>query len=146
MYQKIRYFFSEGIWLINPDKISPFKAVILKYLKIIILAIQGFVKDNCALRASALTLYTLLSIVPIIAMLFGVAKGFGFEKKLREQIIEQIPEQDSMIMQVIAFAENLLASTKGGLVAGIGIVVLFWTVIRVIGNIESSFNHIWKIR
>jgi len=146
MYQKIHYFFSEGIWLVNPDELHAFKAGIIKYLKIIILAIQGFIKDHCALRSSALTLYTLLSIVPIIAMLFGIAKGFGFEKKLREQIIEQVPDQDSMIMQVIAFAENLLASTKGGLVAGIGIVVLFWTVIRVISNIESSFNHIWKIR
>lgn len=146
MRQTIHYFFSEGIWLINPDELSRLNALIIKYLKIIILAIQGFVKDHCALRASALTLYTLLSIVPIIAMLFGIAKGFGFEKKLREQILEHIPDQDSMILQVIAFAENLLASTKGGLVAGIGIAVLFWTVIRVISNIESSFNHIWKIR
>jgi membrane protein len=146
MYQKIRNFFSEGIWLINPDQLPRFKALIFKYLKIHILAIQGFIKDHCALRSSALTLYTLLSIVPIIAMLFGIAKGFGFEKKLREQIIEQVPDQDSMIMQVIEFAENLLATTKGGLVAGIGIVVLFWTVVRVISNIESSFNHIWKIR
>jgi membrane protein len=146
MLQTIRHFFSEGIWLINPDELPRIKALIIRYLKIIILATQGFIKDHCALRASALTLYTLLSIVPIIAMLFGIAKGFGFEKKLREQIIEHVPDQDSMIMQVIEFAENLLATTKGGLVAGIGIAVLFWTVVRVISNIESSFNHIWKIR
>ncbi len=146
MFQKLNHFFSEGIWLINPAKLHPVLAIVVKYLKILILAAHGFVKDHCALRASALTLYTLLSIVPIIAMLFGIAKGFGFEKKLREQIIEQVPDQDSMVMQVIEFAENLLASTKGGLVAGVGIVVLFWTIIRVIGNIESSFNHIWKIK
>ncbi len=146
MFQKLSNFFSEGIWLINPAELHPVLAIVVKYLKILILAAHGFVNDHCALRASALTLYTLLSIVPIIAMLFGVAKGFGFEKKLREQIIEQVPDQDSMVMQVIEFAENLLASTKGGLVAGVGIVVLFWTIIRVIGNIESSFNHIWKIK
>ena len=146
MFQKLSHFFSEGIWLLNPAKLHSVLAMAVKYLKILILAAHGFVKDHCALRASALTLYSLLSIVPIIAMLFGIAKGFGFEKKLREQIIEQVPDQDSMVMQVIEFAENLLASTKGGLVAGVGIVVLFWTIIRVIGNIESSFNHIWKIK
>ena len=53
-----------------------------KRLKIALLAAQGFVRDLCQLRASALTLYSLLSIVPVIAMLFGVAKGFGFEKTL----------------------------------------------------------------
>lgn len=146
MFQKLNHFFSEGIWLLNPAELHPVHAIVVKYLKILILATHGFVKDHGSLRASALTLYTLLSIVPIIAMLFGIAKGFGFEKKLQERIIEQVPDQDSMVMQIIEFAQNLLASTKGGLVAGVGIVVLFWTIIRVIGNIESSFNHIWKIK
>ena len=54
----------------------------INVIKIIILSVQGFSRDLCQLRASALTLYTLLSIVPVIALLFGIAKGFGFEKKL----------------------------------------------------------------
>jgi membrane protein len=114
-------------------------------LKIVILAVQGFSRDLCPLRASALTLYSILSIVPVIAMLFGIAKGFGFETMLEQRLIEQAPEQDMLVLQLISFAQNLLESTKGGVVAGIGIVVLFWTIINVIGNIEESFNFIWKI-
>jgi membrane protein len=83
--------------------------------------------------------------VPVIAMLFGIAKGFGFEKMLTERLIEQAPQQDALVLKLISFAQNLLDSTKGGVVAGIGIVVLFWTIISLIGNIEESFNHIWKI-
>ena len=49
------------------------------------------------------------------------------------------------VLQLISFAQNMLDSTKGGIVAGIGTVVLFWTVISVISNIEESFNYIWKI-
>ncbi|MFZ2403549.1 MAG: YihY/virulence factor BrkB family protein, partial [Methylobacter sp.] len=99
----------------------------------------------CPLRASALTLYSLLSIVPVIAMLFGIAKGFGFETMLEQRLIEQAPERDTLVVQLISFAQNLLESTKGGVIAGIGVVVLFWTIISLIGNIEESFNHIWKI-
>ena len=138
-------FIKEGVWLLHEQNLPPYKALLIKSLKIILLSAQGFQRDLCTLRASALTLYNLLSIVPVIAMLFGIAKGFGFEKTLTERLIEQVPHQETMVIQLISFAQNLLESTKGGVVAGIGIVVLFWTVISLIGNIEESFNYIWKI-
>lgn len=145
MTLNITRFVKEDIWLLHEQKLPLFKATIIKPLKIVILSVQGFTQDQCPLRASALTLYSLLSIVPVIAMLFGVAKGFGFEKMLEQRLIEQAPERDTLVVQLISFAQNLLESTKGGVVAGIGIVVLFWTIISLISNIEESFNHIWKI-
>jgi len=138
-------FIKEDLWLLHEQRLPLFKAAIIKTLKIVILSVQGFSSDLCPLRASALTLYSILSIVPVIAMLFGIAKGFGFETMLEQRLLEQAPDQDAMLLQLISFAQNLLESTKGGVVAGIGIVVLFWTIISVIGNIEESFNYIWKI-
>ncbi|MGZ8191577.1 MAG: YihY/virulence factor BrkB family protein [Methylococcaceae bacterium] len=138
-------FVKEDIWLIHEQKLPLFQAIIIKSLKVIILSVQGFSRDLCPLRASALTLYSILSIVPVIAMLFGIAKGFGFEKMLEQRLIEQAPQQDTLVLQLISFAQNLLDSTKGEVVAGIGIVVLFWAIISVIGNIEESFNFIWKM-
>jgi membrane protein len=138
-------FIKKDIWLSHEEDLSSFKATIIKSLKIIILSVQGFSRDLCSLRASALTLYTLLSIVPIIAMLFGIAKGFGLEKMMKQRLIEQIPSQETMALQLISFAQNLLDSTKGEVVAGTGIVILFWTIIKVIGDIEESFNYIWKV-
>ena len=138
-------FIKEDVWLLHEQKLPLFKATLIKSLKIVILSVQGFSRDLCPLRASALTLYSILSIVPVIAMLFGIAKGFGFETMLEKRLLEQAPDQDAMVLQLISFAQNLLESTKGGLVAGIGVVVLFWTIINVIGNIEESFNFIWKI-
>ena len=138
-------FIKEDIWLLHEQKQPLFKATLIKSLKIIILSVQGFSRDLCPLRASALTLYSILSIVPIIAMLFGIAKGFGFETMLEQQLLEHAPDQDTLVIQLISFAQNLLESTKGGVIAGIGIVVLFWTIINVISNIEESFNFIWKI-
>lgn len=145
MKRNLIRFIKDDVWLLHEQKLPPVQAGIIKALKITLLAVQGFSSDLCLLRASALTLYSLLSIVPVIAMLFGVAKGFGFETMLEQRLIEQAPKQDTLVLQLISFARNLLDSTKGEVVAGIGLIVLFWTIISLIGNIEESFNAIWKI-
>lgn len=146
MVNKAIQFLKEDIWTVSDKHLSATQTFGINVLKTILLSIQGFGRDLCQLRASALSLYTLLSIVPVIALLFGIAKGFGFEKKLEQQMLEQSSEQDTMMIQLIEFSQNMLSNTKGGVVAGIGVVVLFWTVIKVISNIEESFNHIWKIK
>lgn len=119
---------------------------VVEYLRTLVFSVRGFEEDQCSLRASALTLYSLLSVVPVAAMAFGIAKGFGFEKMLEQQLLENIPGQEEGILYIIDFARKLLDNTQGGLVAGIGVIVLFWSVMKVLGNIESSFNHIWKVR
>jgi membrane protein len=144
MGQKFINFIKEDFWLLDNNGLSLIKGIFIKALKISVLSAQGFTRDFCALRASALSLYSLLSIVPVIALLFGIAKGFGFEKMLERWIVEQAPEKESLIFQLISFARNLLDNTKGEVVAGIGVIVLFWTIISLIGNIEESFNAIWK--
>ena len=65
---------------------------------------RGFDEDKCQLRASALTFYSLLSIVPVVAMAFGIAKGFGFEKLLEAQLLGRFPGQQEVIAQIIDFA------------------------------------------
>lgn len=110
------------------------------------LSVRSFDEDKCLLRASALTFYSLLSIVPVVAMAFGIAKGFGFEKLLEKFLIEQLQGQEEAANRIIMFAQSLLENTRGGVIAGIGVAVLFWTVIKLLGNIEKSFNDIWGIK
>ena len=143
---KIADFITTDIWRIQIKNISRTKAMLIKQLRTILLALKGFNENNCQLRASALTFYSLLSIVPVAAMAFGIAKGFGFEQMLEKQLLMRLPGQEDVIVQIIAFAHSLLENTKGGLIAGIGVAVLFWSVIKVLGNIEKSFNDIWGIR
>ena len=145
MVSSIQHFIKDELWLVQEQSLPRFHSLFIKSLKIALLSMQDFCRDLCPLRASALTLFSLLSIVPVIALLFGIAKGFGFEKILEQRLLEQVPNQETMVLQLLSFAQNMLDSTKGGVVAGIGTVLLFWTVINVISNIEESFNHIWKI-
>jgi membrane protein len=139
-------FIKGDIWRIRLKDLPRKKSFLIKQLRIFLLSLRGFDEDKCQLRASALTFYSLISIVPVAAMLFGIAKGFGFEKRLEQQLLEQFQGQEEVITRVIAFAHSLLASTKGGVLAGVGVVLLFWAVIKVLGNIEASFNNIWGIK
>lgn len=117
----------------------------MRWLRILILSVREFGTDQCPLRASALTFYSLLSIVPVAALAFGVAKGFGVDQMLETAIRDRLPGQEDVVDMIITFARNQLTQTKGGVVAGVGLAFLFWTVIRVLANIERSFNDIWGV-
>jgi membrane protein len=138
-------FFQTGIWQMKIDELPRIKALFIGLARTLTLALRGFISDRCSLRASALTLYTLLSIVPVAAMAFGIAKGFGFEKRLQDLILKELSGQQEVAMRVIDFAHSMLENTRGEIIAGIGVGLLLWTVIKVLGNIENAFNHIWKV-
>ena len=146
MLSGIINFLRIGIWRIRLESYPPGKSFLLKQLRIIVLAVRGFAEDKCKFRASALTFYSLLSVVPVIAMMFGIAKGFGLEKRVEAEILQKMEGQDKVAEKVIEFANSLLENTSGGFIAGIGIAFLFWAIIKVLSNIENSFNDIWGIK
>jgi membrane protein len=139
-------FIRNDIWRIRLADLPFGKSFLIKQLRIMILAIRGFDEDRCLLRASSLTFYTLLSIVPVVAMFFGIAKGFGFERRLQKELFERFAGQEEILNQVISFSNSLLEQTQGGLIAGVGLLVLFWSVLKVLGHIEMAFNDIWEIK
>jgi len=146
MLQKIIHFFTRDIWRFRSKKLPRRRFYFLRFLRIFIVSLREFSMDKCSLRASALTFWSLLSVVPVVAMAFGFAKGFGMEKLLKAKLLENAVGQEEIINRIFGFAENLLENTKGGIIAGIGIAILFWTVINVLGNIETSFNDIWGVK
>lgn len=116
-----------------------------RFIKVIVYAVKEFRADRCDLRASSLTLFTLLSIVPVMAMAFGIAKGFGFKEFLEKRVLELFAGQEEVIQNVLTFSTNLLEKTKGGLMAVLGIILLFYSLIKLIGHIENAFNKIWWV-
>ena len=146
MIERIRTFINEGIWQVDLARMKGPRKIIFRLLRSLVIAVRDFKQDNCQLKASALTFYTLLSIVPVIALLFGIAKGFGLEKKLQAQIMTDNPYNQEILNYVFNFANNMLENTKGGVIAGLGVVILLWSVMKLIGNIEESFNDIWELK
>lgn len=111
----------------------------------LIASLQGFIKDDCYTKASSLTFYTLLSIIPILAVAFGIAKGFGFESFL-ESVIKSNIEQGEIANRMIMFSYNALEQAHGGVIASAGLLMLFWTSIQLLSKIEYSINEIWEVK
>ena len=146
IFNRVKHFITDEVWSIRLTDYPKHIATLLKYLRVFLVSFRRFGEDKVQLRASSLTYYSLLSLVPILAMGFGIAKGFGFDKDLEQKLIDNFMGQEDVLNSIISFARNMLDNTKGGLIAGVGLAVLFWSVMKMMGNIESSFNDIWQIK
>jgi membrane protein len=139
-------FLFRDIWLLSYHGINPVRRFLVNQVKIVFITFKGFTENNFILRASALTYYTMLSIVPVAALIFGIAKGFGFEKRLRIELTHKLAEHHEVLDWIINLSTSVLKKTNGGLIAGVGLIVLYFSVMNVLGNIEASFNNIWQIK
>jgi membrane protein len=144
--KKSWHFVSDKMWRLRSDKLSKRNSIFLRQLRIFSLAVEGFNEDKCLTKATALTFYTLFSIVPIMALAFALAKGFGFEKSLQKQLMDNYGEYSEVLSKAFIYADSLLATAKGGIIAGFGVVLLLWSVMKLLVNIENSFNEIWEIK
>lgn len=145
MIKDILKFIKHDIWRMDLKKVTRKKSFFIRQLRIIILAVKGFDEDNCLLRASSITFYSLLSIVPVIAMAFGISKGFGMEERLKNQLENQLAAHPDVLETVTEFSMTLLENTQGGWIAGVGLVFLLWSVVKVLNHIEMTFNAIWGV-
>jgi membrane protein len=142
---RLRSFLSHDLWRLEVMQMPGYKRIAVHILKILCVVFKQLSGERVHLRAAGLTFYSLLSIVPVLAMLFGLAKGFGLDRVLERELFRSIEGQEEVVTRLIAFAHNLLETTQGGVVAGVGVVVLFWSVLNVFGSIEKGFNEMWGI-
>lgn len=118
---------------------------LVRQYKLFFYTARGLQEHGTLVRCAALTFYTLISIVPILAVVFAIVKGFGIIDDLIENLYSLFPKNPEIIDYVVEFANKALENTKSGVVAAVGIITLFWAVIRVFGSIESAFNNIWEV-
>ncbi len=144
-FNKIKQW-NDAIWHTPLSELSRRKSFLIRQLRIIVLAAQNSLKDKVNLRASALTFYTLISIIPIVAIALAIAKGFGLDQNL-ESIIRNTKEftlYSDILNPLLENAKDTVQRTRGGYLAGVGVLILIWSVVSLLGQIETSFNHIWQ--
>lgn len=139
------HFITDDMWRITENEVSGTKHFGINAAKSLSLAIRSFVNENLQSRASALTYSTLLAIVPFLAVLMAIAKGFGFQDIVRQALLDYFPGHEDQWNQVFEFVEIYLAQAQSGIILGVGIFIILYTVISLISSIEETFNDIWQI-
>ena len=145
MFKRLIQFLKVDIWQVQREDISPLRYLLYEVIKKVLLAVEYFTTKRMVDSAAALTYSTLLAIVPIMAVVFAIARGFGYNKYIETWFREALSSQPQVAEAIIGFVNSYLVHTKSGIFLGIGLLFMLWTVIMLISNIEKAFNDIWQV-
>ena len=109
------------------------------------LTIRFFTAKRVMAQASALTYSTLLAFVPVVAVIFAIARGFGYNKYIEIWFRDALSSQPQAAEAIIGFVNSYLIHTKSGIFLGIGLIFMFYTVLMLMNNVEETFNHVWQV-
>lgn len=133
------------IWSINERKLDSTRRWLLRTLKRCIIAIDCITKNNIMSYASALTYSSMLAAVPVLAIIFAIGRGFGFDTLIEGKIRESLDASPEIADTIISFVDSYLQHTHGGVFIGIGLIFLLYTLLSLTTNIETAFNTIWHV-
>lgn len=135
----------DHIWSINEQKLSPLRRWILRVVKRLVIVEDSITKNNLTSYASALTYSSILAGVPVLSIMFAVARGFGFGSLVEEKLRETLQVGAHTTDTVIQFVDSYLSHTHSGVFIGVGIIFLLYTLLSLTSNVETAFNTIWFI-
>ena len=144
-YQRVLKFIMIDIWHLDLSELSVMKARIIKYLKVFIMTVRGFTTDKANIQAHSLTYYSTMSLVPLVAVVFAVTKGFGYGNEMEQLIFKYFEGNEQIINYLLKFADNIIASLENGLFGFITFIILISAVIYLMLNVERAFNDVWKV-
>lgn len=113
--------------------------------QILAMTVRFFTAERVMAKAAALTYSTLLAIVPILAVVFAVARGFGYSKYIEVWFRDLLSSQPQAAEAIIGWVNSYLIHTKSGIFLGIGLIFMLYTVLMLVNNVEATFNEIWQV-
>ena len=113
--------------------------------RILFLTIRFFTTKRVMTQASALTYSTLLAMVPVLAVIFAIARGFGYNKYIEIWFRDALSSQPQVADTLAGFVNSYLIHTQSGIFLGVGLLFMLYTVLMLVNNIEETFNEIWQV-
>ena len=132
--------------LLSPISRIPGLGWTVRPLKLVIYTLEGLTAHGTMDMSASLTFYTLISLVPVLALVFAVVTSFGLAESLVNNLYSLLPQMPEVVDYIVDFANKALARTRGGVMATVSLVTLFWAVIRMFESIEANFNKIWEVK
>lgn len=145
--QRIRKFIQYDLWRQSHiDVHAPKKRLLYRLLQILILVGRGFKHQVLVVRANSLTFSLIFAFIPMMALIYAVARGFGFEEMVSELLTGSFLAEANIAPVLLEWVERYLETARDGLFVGIGLIVLIWAVYAFFNMLENSFNSIWNVK
>jgi len=97
------------------------------------------------LRAMSLVYTTLLSVVPLIAFSFSVAKGLGIHNRLEPQLFKFLAPLGDRGAEITRQVIDLVDNVRGGVLGGVSLAFFIYTAISMVQKVDTSFNYVWYV-
>ena len=130
------------LWEQNPEELGRLPCILLRQVQAVAFVIRDFMQNQCLMRASALTYYTMLSLVPLLGLTFALLKAFGVQNLLQPWIMEKLNVGDGRVADAILTYINNTQMTQMGT---FGLIFLLVAVVSLLTNVEKTFNHVWGV-
>ena len=125
---------------------TPKKRWLYRFLQTIILVARGFKDQVLVVRANSLSFALLFAFIPMLALIYAIARGFGFEETVQHTISSSFLAEANVAPVLLEWIERYLETAREGLFLGIGLIVLIWAVYAFFNMLENSFNSIWNVK
>ena len=139
-------FLTKDIWALDFSQLSEARKRFFKSVQAFILTAKAFGKQRIGREAIALSRFTTLAFIPMIAVILFISHGFGLDEMLFNNLVESFPTSTQMISAVMQYASNVINATDNGVFGWISFLSLIWTIIWLMLNIEVAFNRIWQVK
>lgn len=146
VWQKIIHFLQYDLWRRPSRELRGTKRIGFDTLKTLVLVIRGFNSKQLNMTANALTYNLVFAVVPILAMILAIAKGFGFSGVIENHLQQSMLGGTNILPQVMGMVNRYLETAQGGTFIGIGLLILIWAVYSFFRNVEQAFNAIWDVK
>lgn len=146
MFNKILNFLKHDVWTVEVAKLSPIQAFGLRILRLILLILKSFTKKEIQEKASVLTYYTVLSIIPILAFMFAISRGLLLEQDFILWLYNNFNIQRPMVEKLIAYAEEALQATKNTTFAFLGSTIFLWSTVKLLSQLEWGLNYLFHAK
>lgn len=144
--EEAKEFFTKAIWSQDVAEAGFMRRACSNTSKVCIIAVRRFLDDKVMRRAADLTYSTLFALVPILALIFAIARGFGFENIVNGLLKNGIIGQNDVVDTIMEFIDSYLEFTHSGLFVGVGLIILLWSVFALANGIEINVNMIWQVK
>ena len=142
---KLIKFFAEEIWDLELEELSRAKARFIKYVKVAIITAKTYAQQKIGPQAVALSYFSVMALVPFLAIVFGVTGGLGLDGVLKEYLYANFSSSQATIDQILSFSQNIIDTAQSGWMGFLNAMLFLWIIFRLMSGVESAFNNVWKV-
>lgn len=142
---KLINFFSEEIWNLEMEELSKAKARFIKYAKVCIITAKTYAQQKIGPQAVALSYFSVMALVPFLAIVFGITGGLGLDGLLKEYLYANFSSNQGLIDKILSFSQNIIDTAQSGWMGLLNALLFLWIIFRLMSGVENAFNNVWKV-